>query len=191
MLHGVVDQGDEPVRIEIDIGQGGKNGFAGEGVDGRVTDTDLGPGDRHLGNPLGRINEKVLKGCHIGLLAAYADLGASFAFGRLLALKTKHGDSSLDCGYFDYCYRCRYCFVVVVAESCSTRLIVFYPFRFELPLTWVNILILFFLMHMRCRRDNPTINDDGQYTLTYIKNPSKIITLNRDSECMSRRLRRA
>jgi len=33
--------------------------------------------------------------------------------------------------------------VVVVDESCFTALIVFYPFRFKLPLTWVNILILF------------------------------------------------
>ena len=102
MLDGVVDQGDEPGRIEIDIGQGGENGFAGELVDGRVTDIDLGPGDRHLGDALGRINEKVLKGGDVGLFAAYADLGASFAFGCLLALKTKHGVSSLDCGFSDY-----------------------------------------------------------------------------------------
>ncbi|HSO18585.1 MAG TPA: hypothetical protein VLT88_03955, partial [Desulfosarcina sp.] len=38
----------------------------------------------------------------VGLLAAYADLGASFAFGRLLALKTKHGVSSLMLGVSKY-----------------------------------------------------------------------------------------
>jgi hypothetical protein len=55
----------------------------------------VGPFDRHLGKPLYRINEKILERGHIGLFAAYADFGASFAFGCLLALKTKHGVSSL------------------------------------------------------------------------------------------------
>jgi heme/copper-type cytochrome/quinol oxidase subunit 4 len=49
-------------------------------------------------------------------------------------------------------------FAVVAAESCLTRLIVFYPFQFLLSLTWVNMLILF-LIHMRCPKDMLSIYD--------------------------------
>jgi hypothetical protein len=90
----VIDQGNKAGRVEIHIGQGRKNGFIGELIDGRVADIDLGPFHRHLGDPLYRINEKVLESRHLGLLAAHAYLGASFAFCRLLTLKTKHGFSS-------------------------------------------------------------------------------------------------
>jgi hypothetical protein len=33
---------------------------------------------------------------------------------------------------------------IVDAKSSFAKLNVFYPFRFKLPLTWVNLLILFF-----------------------------------------------
>ena len=60
-------------------------------VELKTLEAEDGRGDRHLGDAFGCINEKILKGGHVGLFAAYADLGASFAFCRLLALKTKHG----------------------------------------------------------------------------------------------------
>jgi hypothetical protein len=46
--------------------------------------------DGHQGEPLQAIDEKILKGGHIGGLAANADLGAALAFRRLFALVTKH-----------------------------------------------------------------------------------------------------
>jgi hypothetical protein len=54
------------------------------------------PSTGHHGKPFTAYNrERSWSAATIGLFAAYADFGASFAFGRLLALKTKHGVSSL------------------------------------------------------------------------------------------------
>ena len=90
MPDGFIDQFLESFGIEIDIGQGGKNRLAGKVIEGRVTDTRRAALQSHLGQPLDRIDQQILKRRHIRLLAAYADLGASLAFCRLLTLKTKH-----------------------------------------------------------------------------------------------------
>ena len=48
--------------------------------------------------PFDRIDKKVLERGHLRFFTADTDLGASFAFGCLLTLKTKHGVTSLIVG---------------------------------------------------------------------------------------------
>jgi len=90
--HGLVDQGNETVFIKIHVGEGGKNRLAGEEVDLAVNDSGLAALVGHQGKTLGGMNEKILQGRDIRLLAADADNGAAFSLGSLFALVTKHGD---------------------------------------------------------------------------------------------------
>ncbi len=93
---GFIDEYLKPGRIEIHVGQGGKDAFAYEPVHGRVGNA-FGPGlDGHLGQALQGIDEQILQCGHFGLLAAYADLGAAGASGRLFTLVAKH-DFLLGC----------------------------------------------------------------------------------------------
>jgi hypothetical protein len=90
--HTAADEGREPGRIEIHVGQGREGGLEREPVCfGRVD----GMPARGLGNerqPLERVEEQILQGGHLGRLSADADLGAAFPFGGLFALIAKHGN---------------------------------------------------------------------------------------------------
>jgi hypothetical protein len=64
--------------------------------------------------------------------------------------------------------------VIVCAKRFSKKLITVYPFRFELALTCVKSYI--FLANRVPGRSRPWPMA-SQFTLTYIKNPSKLIVL--------------
>jgi hypothetical protein len=77
-------------RVEIHVGQGREHAFIDEAVHGRVGHA-LGPGlHRDLRESLQGVDEKILQGRYVGLLAANADLGASGSFGGLFTLIAKH-----------------------------------------------------------------------------------------------------
>jgi hypothetical protein len=86
-----MDQFHESIRIKVDIGQRGKNGFTGKMVNGYIPDADISTFCRHLGQSFYRINQKILKGGDIRLLSADTDFCTPLAFCRLFTLKTKHG----------------------------------------------------------------------------------------------------
>jgi hypothetical protein len=174
MLGALVDHGNEARGVEIHVGQRGEYGLTGEPVDRRVADIDLGAFDRHLGDSFDRIDKKILKGGHIGLLAAYAYLCASFAFGRLFALKTKHGGASFVSG-----------FLIVLATACGIPVEQLFqqpdhvlPFRDRTGLDLSQRSIIIFdgrsWMLPICL---PSYAVADGTTLTYIKKPSKLIVL--------------
>ena len=89
-FHAPANEGNKTIRIEIHIGECREDGFAREDVRLPVFHAHFAAFHRTNGQPLDRIGQKILQGRHIRLLAAYAYLGAPFAFCSLLALVTEH-----------------------------------------------------------------------------------------------------
>ena len=86
----LTDQIDKSVRVEIDIGQRGKNRLADKAVGLDIDHAVFAPFNGDKRQSLNRIPQQILKGSDIGLFAADADFGTPFALGRLLALITEH-----------------------------------------------------------------------------------------------------
>ena len=83
----------DPGRVEIDVGYRGEQAFEHRAIDLRVANAKLG---RSMGvhrHPLGGMNQEVLQGGGLRLLAANADLLAAGALGGLFTLITEHGKS--------------------------------------------------------------------------------------------------
>ncbi len=78
-------------RIKVDVGDGGEQAIDHETIDFLVLDA-FRPGlVRPEGNALEGVDQQILQGSDIRLLAADADRGAAGSFGSLLTLVTKHG----------------------------------------------------------------------------------------------------
>ena len=89
-LHALLDEFNEPLGVEVHVGQGGKRRLDGKDIDLPVADADLAPRHRHLGQPLQAVDQQVLQGRHFGVLAAYPLNGAPHALRRLFTLIAKH-----------------------------------------------------------------------------------------------------
>ena len=84
-----------PGRVEIDVRHRGEEAFEHRAIDLRVADAELG---RSMGvhrHALGGVDQQVLQGGGLRVLAADADLVAAGALGGLFALVTKHDDEIL------------------------------------------------------------------------------------------------
>ncbi len=92
--HSSFDQGDKALRIEVDVGQSGKNPLHGENIDLVVHHSHFAACHRHQGQALQRVNQQVLKGRDLVDFTANPYDLASFTFYRLFTLITKHDVSS-------------------------------------------------------------------------------------------------
>ena len=85
-----VNELNEPGRIKVHVCQGGEHGFRREDVYFPFGHPDFAALDRKQGQPLEGIDEKILEGRHVGLLAADPHPGASLSLCRLFTLVTEH-----------------------------------------------------------------------------------------------------
>ena len=77
-------------RIEVDIGDGGEQGFDDEFVDGCVLGTEHDGAVGVHRHPFGQIQQQVLQGGGLRVFAADAERVATGSFGGLFTLITKH-----------------------------------------------------------------------------------------------------
>jgi len=89
-----MDQPDNTVRIEIYIGQGGKEGFTSKYIYLPFIYPRLSSFHGVESEPLEGMDEKILKGGNIRLLSANPCNCTPFTFCRLFALITKHDFTS-------------------------------------------------------------------------------------------------
>jgi len=91
VFDGLLQEGDEPRRVEVDVRERGKQGLRGEDADFAVDgDPETARLDGRLSEPHEGQNQQILHRRRIGLLPADTNLGAPLAFCRLLALITEH-----------------------------------------------------------------------------------------------------
>ena len=92
---GAFDQGDEPLRVEIDVGQGGEDRLVGEAVGGVIDDAQPAAFLGVQGETLHGVDEQILEIGDLLVLAADADDAAAGSLGGLFTLVAKHGCSPL------------------------------------------------------------------------------------------------
>src|SRR5208283_4019498 len=76
--------------VEVYVRERREKGLADKGAYAGIIDPDFPPLQGNLRESPERVNEQVLKGRHVRLLAANTYLRASFATRRLFTLITKH-----------------------------------------------------------------------------------------------------
>ena len=83
---GAFDQGDEPLRVEIDVGQGGEDRLVGEAVGGVIDDAQPAAFLGVQGETLHGVHEQILEIGDLLVLAADADDAAAGSLGGLFTL---------------------------------------------------------------------------------------------------------
>ncbi len=89
-LSGLAQQGLQPDGVKVDIGDGGKQCFHDEPVDGAIFGAEFARPMHHHRDSLCGIHQQILQQGRFIVLAAYADACASLAARCLFALITEH-----------------------------------------------------------------------------------------------------